>query len=658
MSAAIPSKRWLYGPWPDLLLGCGLGYVALLFWLALSGAAASLHPAVPALLAVLISGPHYGATLLRVYERRSERQSYALFSTWATLIVVGAVVVGVFQHTVALVLFTLYITWSPWHYSGQNYGIAVMFLRRQGVELEPRTKRLLYLSFVSSFAVTFLTLHGSGGALEYNPNAVPYESTQLAVLPLGIPRALTEVLMVAALAGYLASLAGAALALRRRAEWRELLPTGALVLSQALWFVVPFSVAFYGWRTGVAPFDRMDHFVLWTALAHAAQYLWITSYYARNDATWNGQPRYLLKALAAGAAVWTLPVIAFAPDLTGGPEYLAGMGLLIAAGVNLHHFILDGAIWKLRNTRIANILIRPAREPAAADALAPAASLGWLGRGVWALCGAAIAVALLSIWWESSAFRARLRQGDPAGAEAVLENLARVGRDSSAARVELAAAWSRSGALQRARGQLERSLELRPGEQAFVGLAGLAAQERNWDGVLEVHERASAVSSTSSAQLDRLVALARYGRGEAEQGRELVRELAAREPRSARQQAELGALAREGGDWPTSIQLYREALALQPDRRSAANNLAWMLATADDRSLRDPEEAIHWAQHALEGQEPPDPNLLDTLATAYAAAGQRAQAIATATRAAELARERGLEPLAAQLESRLAALRD
>ena len=38
-------------------------------------------------------------------------------------------------------LVTLYLTWSPWHYTGQNYGLAVMFLRRSGVEVDARTKR-------------------------------------------------------------------------------------------------------------------------------------------------------------------------------------------------------------------------------------------------------------------------------------------------------------------------------------------------------------------------------------------------------------------------------------------------------------------------------------------------------------------------------------
>jgi hypothetical protein len=37
------------------------------------------------LLVLLFSTPHYGATILRVYEQRAERRRYAVFSVWATL---------------------------------------------------------------------------------------------------------------------------------------------------------------------------------------------------------------------------------------------------------------------------------------------------------------------------------------------------------------------------------------------------------------------------------------------------------------------------------------------------------------------------------------------------------------------------------------------
>ena len=37
--------------------------------------------------------------------------------------------------------------------------------------------------------------------------------------------------------------------------------------------------------------------------------------------------------------------------------------LLVASVVNLHHFVLDGAIWKLRDGRVARVLLRTAEGP-------------------------------------------------------------------------------------------------------------------------------------------------------------------------------------------------------------------------------------------------------------------------------------------------------
>ena len=82
--------------------------------------------------------PHYGGTLVRVYDQRKDRRAYAIFSVWATALLAALFVWGAFSTLVASVLFTIYITWSPWHYTGQNYGLAVMFLRRSGVPLSPR----------------------------------------------------------------------------------------------------------------------------------------------------------------------------------------------------------------------------------------------------------------------------------------------------------------------------------------------------------------------------------------------------------------------------------------------------------------------------------------------------------------------------------------
>ena len=83
----------------------------------------------------------------------------------------------------------------------------------------------------------------------------------------------------------------------------------------------------------------------------------------------------------------------------------------------------------------------------------------------------------------------------------------------------------------------------------------------------------------------------------------------------------------------------REALRLAPALDSAANNLAWLLATSPDPRARNPEESIRIMSRLLGEAERPDPAYLDTLAAGYAAAGRFPDAIGTAERAEKLARE-------------------
>ena len=69
MSAVQPLGRpWLVGPGADTLLGCGVLYMGIFVAFALAGpeirAVAPLSWGI--LLALLLSAPHYGATLLRV----------------------------------------------------------------------------------------------------------------------------------------------------------------------------------------------------------------------------------------------------------------------------------------------------------------------------------------------------------------------------------------------------------------------------------------------------------------------------------------------------------------------------------------------------------------------------------------------------------------
>jgi tetratricopeptide (TPR) repeat protein len=160
----------------------------------------------------------------------------------------------------------------------------------------------------------------------------------------------------------------------------------------------------------------------------------------------------------------------------GRYEYAGGLALLVASAVNLHHFILDGAIWKLRNTRIASVLIRAESEPAEGlpEPVQPATS--WLRPAVWAAASIGLAVGLGVLWLEDFALRAAFLRNDPAGLNRVLDRMAWLGRDNTPTRL----------------------------------LAGrMAAKAGDWEASLAANQAALAMSPDESALQERIAALTR-----------------------------------------------------------------------------------------------------------------------------------------------------
>ncbi|MBP62376.1 MAG: hypothetical protein CMJ62_12725 [Planctomycetaceae bacterium] len=98
---------------------------------------------------------------------------------------------------------------------------------------------------------------------------------------------------------------------------------------------------------------------------------------------------------------------------------------------------------------------------------------------------------------------------------------------------------------------------------------------------------------------------------------------------------------------------YRRVLELDPDFASAQNKLAWVLATSTDPSIRDGAQAVSWAEKACDATHYRAPEPLDSLAAAYAQAGQFDKAVATAEKAIRLSEDRGSSELAEQIKQRL-----
>jgi tetratricopeptide (TPR) repeat protein len=93
------------------------------------------------------------------------------------------------------------------------------------------------------------------------------------------------------------------------------------------------------------------------------------------------------------------------------------------------------------------------------------------------------------------------------------------------------------------------------------------------------------------------------------------------------------------GQFQDAVGHYHEALRLNPDSTGALNNLAWLLATCSDASVRNGARAVQLAERACQLTDYRQTLFVGTLAAAYAEAGRFDDAIATAEKAVRLAEQ-------------------
>ena len=313
--------------------------------------------------ALLFHYPHFMATVYRAYHTHREFAKYRIFTLHTAVLLLVAGIVAHLWYPLLPFLFTLYIYWSPWHYTGQNFGLLMMFARRSGISPTVAERRALRLAFVASFTMLLLSF-----------NTGP--SNDALILSFGLAAKITLPLRAALAAVFFVATGWAFSSLLRRATFRALVPSMLLSLTQFLWFLLPALIELVTSR-GV-PQTRYSSGIL--AVLHSTQYLWITSYYQRKEARAAGDSgwkysTYLLTLVAGGIALfipgpWIVSRLFHADFATSL--------LTFTALVNIHHFILDGALWKLRDSRVSSLLVNsdqsaPPQEAAAQTGIIAAA---------------------------------------------------------------------------------------------------------------------------------------------------------------------------------------------------------------------------------------------------------------------------------------------
>jgi tetratricopeptide (TPR) repeat protein len=195
---------------------------------------------------------------------------------------------------------------------------------------------------------------------------------------------------------------------------------------------------------------------------------------------------------------------------------------------------------------------------------------------------------------------------------------------------------------------LQRALEDAPDHSVMqYVLAGVffdwgrASHERgNLERAISYYRQAlQARPAHGDAHTELGIALA--ARGEVETAIHHYRRALASSPDPARAHFNLGSILLLRGEIATAHEHFRTASRLKPYWHSPLNEIAWSLATCADPARRDGAEAVRLAEKAAALTRFENANTLDTLAAAYAAAGEFERATETIEAALALTPDRG-----------------
>jgi hypothetical protein len=301
--------------------------------------------AVSAALLVAINWPHFSATVHRLYHSRSNIEQYPLTALAVPFLILAGVWACFAEPTAVAPYFVkLYLIWSPYHFSGQTLGLTLLYARRAGLRFNGKERFALAGFIFATFLVPLVRAESGQGDRAYYGVTNP---------TLGLPEWTRFVVE-----GWLAATAVALFVIFLRwKRTRRSLPAMVLLpgVAQFVWFV---------------PGSQLPAFNEFVPMFHSLQYLFIAWALqlkekldveailpSRGYVLWESL-RWLLLNVVGGLLLFeTLPLIF---QWTGVSAAFA-TGVVLSA-VQIHHFFVDGVIWKLKSPAVSSPLMATLTE--------------------------------------------------------------------------------------------------------------------------------------------------------------------------------------------------------------------------------------------------------------------------------------------------------
>ena len=287
---------------------------------------------------VLFNCAHFASSTVRFYTKPDTAASHGFLAYGFPLIAVLVILIAsALPDLVGRHFTALYLTWSPFHYAAQAYGLALMYSYRSGLSFSQVEKRCLwwicmlpFLRALLNFDDTSITeVMGVSGIRWLLPTSLVSNSGVVVESMRWIVSGMTPLVFALPI--------GFAVLRRGRLPIISLV----LVLTNGLWLVA---------------YSRFDAAV-WPTVAHSLQYLLVVTYVHAKDyprsASRIGSPGfhmasfYGMSLVLAAFLFYVLPSLVHTAGGWIGQQWDATHCVLMTVtAINLHHFIIDGYIWR------------------------------------------------------------------------------------------------------------------------------------------------------------------------------------------------------------------------------------------------------------------------------------------------------------------------
>lgn len=343
-SAGLIGRCFVHPVFDYLLIGGGLSLVIIPAVFLLGGPPFMADFSMLPWFILFSNSAHFAASTVRLYTKSGSREALPFLTMVFPLVTLCVLTLCIFEaDVVGRYIQLLYLSWSPYHYAAQAYGLAVMYCVRSGCILSTNQKKALWWIALLPFFKVLLVAVSKHLASWHMPEyllwsdvdwrgAVEIAGRLLGILAMFLPVALFGIVW--------------------RSHDRSMPVISLLIImTNGVWFVV---------------FPLIDGFI-WTTIFHGVQYLAIVMIFHVRDRVALPENRrsvafhvlwFYGMCLVLGYALFNCLPYGYQMLGFGAAESV----LLVIAAINIHHFIVDGHIWKLRRGDINRRVVEAASD--------------------------------------------------------------------------------------------------------------------------------------------------------------------------------------------------------------------------------------------------------------------------------------------------------